>query len=557
MNRDGTDTSSWAALGVIGIIAASLACWHVAVAATTTGEWSHPVASVMLLVSVLTDTGFVPPATWIVFGFTVASTIVLALLARVRWRKAFPASQSGLDRQRGRSARWATHADLSDLISGGPGKRFMVGTMAGHRVWTEVGRSKLVLAPSGQGKTPRIVVPDVLLHPGPAVVVSVKSDVLALTQSQRGRVGNTMVFNPAHPNMSVRWSPLEMVTDWSSALRAASYFTSTAAANKDQQQFWVQNAEDFMAPLLLAAALTGGTMGQVSRWVYTIDRSATAILQVLSDHRFSDARERLSALLGTVAETRDGVLTTARTIMKAWNHPDVAACVSVRSGETGDNVLHISELIHSTDTLYLVSAASEQKLFAPIFETLVNAVYREVEIAYEANNGHPISPRLALIIDEAANVAPVRRLAEIASAGAGQGVLLETVWQDEGQIIDSYGRDTARTIMSNHWATLYLSGISDTQTLTNLSKRIGQDSFIRYSMSNDMTGRRNTSTNIVEEDVAPASSLASIGRGKAIVVMADRKPARLAEPGWFEDKQLRSMVDPAVASVFDQEYTNG
>ncbi|CDP48164.1 type IV secretory system conjugative DNA transfer family protein [Propionibacterium freudenreichii] len=557
MNRDGTDTSSWTALAAIGITVGVLACWHVSAVATLGGHWGDPLTSMAVLVGAIAGTRQVPTPSWVVFALMVAAATVVIVLARMRWRRAYPASQSALDRQRGHSARWASKKDLADLIDAGPGKRFMVGTLSGRRVWTEVGRSKLVLAPSGQGKTPRIVVPDVLLHTGPAVVVSVKSDVMALTQAQRRRVGKTMVFNPAHPTTSVRWSPLEMVTDWSSALRAASYFTSTASANKDQQQFWVQNAEDFMAPLLLAAALSDGTMKEVSQWVYTITESSAEIIQILTSHGFDDARARLSALLGTVAETRDGVLTTARTIMKAWNHPDVAACVSVRSGETGDNVLHIPDLIHSTDTLYLVSAASEQKLFAPIFETLVNAVYREVELAYEANNGHPINPRLALVIDEAANVAPVRRLAEIASAGAGQGVLLETVWQDEGQIIDSYGRDTARTIMSNHWATLYLSGISDTQTLTNLSRRIGQDSFVRYSVSNDMTGRRNTSTNVVEEDVAPASSLASVGRGKAIVVMADRKPARMDEPGWFEDKQLRAMVDPSVAAVFDQEYTNG
>lgn len=557
MNRDGSDTSSWTALAVIGIIVGAVACWHVAAVTTLAGRWADPVDSVGDLVSILAGTRTVAATTWIVFGLAAAAVAVLVVLIRVRWRTAYPAGQSHLDRQRAVSGRWATRKDLGDLIDAGPGKRFMVGQMAGKKVWTEVGRSKLVLAPSGQGKTPRIVVPDVLLHTGPAVVVSVKSDVMALTQTQRRTVGATMVFNPAHPNTSVRWSPLEMVTDWSSALRAASYFTSTSSANKDQQQFWVQNAEDFMAPLLLAAALSGGTMMQVSEWVYTISESAQSIMNELTAHGFDDARNRLAALLSTVAETRDGVLTTARTIMKAWNHPDVAACVSVRSGEVGANILHIPDLIHSTDTLYLVSAASEQKLFAPIFETLVNAVYREVEIAYEAAGGHPITPRLALVIDEAANVAPVRRLAEIASAGAGQGVLLETVWQDEGQIIESYGPQTARTIMSNHWAKLYLSGIDDTQTLANLSRRIGQDSFVRYSVSNDMTGRRNTSTSVIEQDVAPASSLASIGRGKAIVVMADRKPARMDETGWFEDTQLRAMIDPAVAAVFDKEYKNG
>ena len=48
---------------------------------------------------------------------------------------------------------------------------------------------------------------------------------------------------------------------------------------------------------------------------------------------------------------------------------------------------------------------------------------------------------LLLALDEAGNIAPIKRLPEIASAGGGQGALLESVWQDEGQIIARYGRD--------------------------------------------------------------------------------------------------------------------
>lgn len=57
-----------------------------------------------------------------------------------------------------------------------------------------------------------------------------------------------------------------------------------------------------------------------------------------------------------------------------------------------------------------------------MFETLVNAVYREVEEAYAANGSHPLDPLLLLALDEAGNVAPIKRLPEIASAGGGQGV---------------------------------------------------------------------------------------------------------------------------------------
>jgi len=39
---------------------------------------------------------------------------------------------------------------------------------------------------------------------------------------------------------------------------------------------------------------------------------------------------------------------------------------------------------------------------------------------------------MLLCLEEAANVAPIRKLDKIASAGAAQGIVLMSIWQDEG-----------------------------------------------------------------------------------------------------------------------------
>lgn len=187
-------------------------------------------------------------------------------------------------------------------------------------------------------------------------------------------------------------------------------------------------------------------------------------------------------------ELRDSVLTTARTIFTSWAHPDIAHAVDVHAGQSGPDILHVRDLIHSADTLYLVTSASEQQLFAPVFETLVNAVYREVEEAYAANGSHPLDPLLLLALDEAGNVAPIKRPPEIASAGGGQGCLLESVWQDEGQIVARYGREQAAVVMSNHWGRVYMPGISDERSLRALSELIGRDEMQAVSWSTDTWG---------------------------------------------------------------------
>lgn len=471
------------------------------------------------------------------------------------------AGDGSLAAQRRRSHRWAARSDMAGLITPTTTRRrlcFGRFHSPGHRsekVWGEPGRSKLIMAPSGSGKTPRIVVPDVLTHRGPVLVTSVKFDVYNLTRAHRARMGRVLLFNPAHPDRSLRWSPLESVTDWSSALRAASYLTSSSVVQAGaDMDFWNKNAENLLGPLMMAAADTGKTMVDIGGWLFDFDRVAGQLTRSLRQRGHTDAANRLASVSASAPELRDSVLTTARTIFTSWAHPDIARAVDVHAGQTGPDVLHVDDLIHSMDALYLVASASEQQLFAPVFETLVNAVYRQVEEAYETGGSHPLDPPLLLALDEAGNIAPIKRLPEIASAGGGQGALLESVWQDEGQIIARYGRDQAAVVMSNHWGRVYMPGISDERSLKTLSELIGRDEMHTVSWSTDTWGRMNTSRSSHEVEVAPVADLKTMKADETIVIMGRHKPARLHQPGWWELPELRRLVPTEVAAAFDADY---
>ena len=82
-----------------------------------------------------------------------------------------------------------------------------------------------------------------------------------------------------------------------------------------------------------------------------------------------------------------------------------------------------------------------------------------------AQTGRPIDPPLLLALDEAANIAPLPNLDEIASSGPGQGVQLLTILQNLSQATDRWGKDRAETIIANHRARLFCSGIGDRATL--------------------------------------------------------------------------------------------
>ena len=125
-------------------------------------------------------------------------------------------------------------------------------------------------------------------------------------------------------------------------------------------------------------------------------------------------------------------------------------------------------------TAYLCAPAHEQRRLQPLFATLVQEI---VAHAYDrtTETGKPLDPPLLLVLDECANIAPLRDLATLASTGAGQGIQLVSVFQDMAQIYAVYGRDHAPTIVSNHRAKVILSGIADPQTLDYVGRLLGDE----------------------------------------------------------------------------------
>lgn len=83
----------------------------------------------------------------------------------------------------------------------------------------------------------------------------------------------------------------------------------------------------------------------------------------------------------------------------------------------------------------------------------------------EQGTGRPLDPPLLLVLDEAANIAPLPDLAGLCSTAAGHGIQLVTVFQDLAQIQATYGPHRAKTITSNHQARLLLGASADPDTL--------------------------------------------------------------------------------------------
>jgi type IV secretion system protein VirD4 len=442
----------------------------------------------------------------------------------------------------GDDARWARTSELRLLRPRGRSPaRLALGRVDGRLACAEARQSAIVIGPTQTGKTTGFAIPAILEWPGPVVATSVKTDLLRETLAARSSLpgAKTFVYDPTRTTgleETAGWTPLMGCLTWQGAQRTASWLVRAArraGSGVEGDAFWYAAAEKVLAPILLAAACSGGMMERVVAWLDTQEKELVTTALELNGQE--EAVVSFDAISMWDERTRGSVYATAQTVLLAYTDPTVLA--SAQSAELQPRHLLDGE----PNTAYLCAPAHEQRRLQPLFATLVQEI---VAHAYESatKTGGPLDPPLLLVLDECANIAPLRELATLASTGAGQGIQLVTIFQDMAQINAVYSPDTAPTIVANHRAKVILSGISDMPTLRYVAQLLGDREVRRQATTVDADGRRSTTESVAYRDLAPENLLREMRPGHGILVYGHLPPARIELRPWFEDRRLRRLV---------------
>ncbi|MDA8062538.1 MAG: type IV secretory system conjugative DNA transfer family protein [Actinomycetota bacterium] len=466
-------------------------------------------------------------------------------------------------------ARWATTRDLRRLgVRRAEPGRLVLGRVGRRLVATEARHSVLVLGPTQSGKTTSLAVPALLEWDGPVLATSVKGDLVDATLGWRSRLGECWVFDPTvagsprnpadralghgmdgrgdlhrsdrdpgapggrgRPAGGAGWSPVAEVCDWSAAQRMATWLVEGTPGRHSLSDgdFWYSAASKLLAPLLLAASLGGASMAEVVRWSDScrFDEPASILDLAGAD----EAAFALAACAAREERIRSSVSTTLETVLAPFGDPLVA-----RSTARSD--IHPEALLRGRNSLYLCGPAHEQLrvqgVFAALVSSVVAAATRKV-----AEDGAPLDPPLLLVLDEVANIAPIRDLDGLASTAAGLGIQLLTVCQDLAQLAGRYGPERSRTIANNHRAKLVLSGVGDLGTLDLLSGLAGEQAVREETVSVDLRdGRRTRSSSTAYRRLAPPDELRRIRPGEGVLVYGHLPAARLVLRPCFAEREL-------------------
>jgi len=497
------------------------------------------------------------PGPWPYWGTaTVMAVLVVVAIERVMiWRQG---RDRGVD-QRVRfgvstQARQAKTADLASLIVRRPEPgRLLVARHHRKLLATETNRmpasnrrerralrrrgdrgAVIHVGPSRCGKTTSVIA-GALEWEGPAILSSVKSDLLDATLARRAEMGEVRIFDPTGSTGrgTARWSPLRDAAHPAGAQRAAAALISaTPKDGVSDAGFWHIQAEAYLTGLLLTAALQGRTMSDVASWVLKGDQPTDGnpgqiepLLRALSadpDPARRAAALRANDLLrgvwGSDSKIRDSVYATTRNLMRAWIDPTVGdACNACE--------IDLEWLCSGNNTLYICAPLVDQDRLAPVLGGLISDLVNQAYDRYLRTN-ELLDPALLLVLDEAGNT-PLHQLPQWASTIAGLGIQLVTVWQSKAQIDENYGRQ-ADTILTNHLTKLFYAGTSDQSTVDFASRILG-DEFVAALLDEDRGSHRNgdRGRSVTPVRLGPPHMFRQMEPGTAVLIHGTLPPAHV------------------------------
>jgi type IV secretory pathway TraG/TraD family ATPase VirD4 len=550
----------WAAVALLGAAVVSGALWWVWTQAACLSSLHAPMRLSMSQAAhatwrLLADGGFsapgrafatsrqraaAPPAWAYVLsgagGF--AGLVVLAHLLHLRvreWQAGSP-----LARDRGTLARrarqhgwvsqrtWALPSDLRRLWVRAPvtGRPYLgrIGRMRSRMLAAEREVQPMVIAPPRAGKSSGFVVPWLLDHRGPALVLSTKRDVYEASAPYRRAIGRVWVYDPFGQADSASFTPLIPARSWAGAIRAGEALAS--AAHPDQanaaNEFWDKEAASMLAPLLHAAALCGAGMAELVRWLDT--RHFADAVSVLKAAGASAAADQLEGVGRRDERNRETTVMSALNLLRAYRYPQLA-------DPSTPDLDPEAFLDGEANTIYVVAAGHDQEVLRPIILALIAATY-EAAITH-GRAGGALDPELLMLMDEAANIAPVRNLAAWLSQCGDHGIVIATIWQSIAQIDQRYGRAARDAICAASTAQVFIPPLAEPTSSGYLSELLGEE-----PVANASTAGARESLAVAHAKTAQAPWLRQVPRGRAILMYRDLPPAIVRAPGWYEDPRF-------------------
>ena len=306
----------------------------------------------------------------------------------------------------------------------------------------------ITIAPTGAGKGVGCIVPALLRHDGPVIVIDPKGENAAVTARSRRERGETVVvLDPMEITQETpgSFNPLDLIrpTQPESVDEAIALVGALLPDSIDngRNQFWVSRARQLLLAVVLHVVTDlpeeQRTLTRVREIVHELTTQQQKVAKRLAQSRHPEVRLIEGALSIRASDTLGGIIAFAQEGIDFVRGPLVQSCLERTSFD-------IDDLVRGGPTsVYIVMPPHMLLSHGRVLRLWIGALIQLIL----RRRSRPAKSTL-FVLDEAAQLGTLDQLRTAITLLRGYGLQTWSFWQDVSQLKELYPRDW-QTMVNN------------------------------------------------------------------------------------------------------------
>lgn len=390
----------------------------------------------------------------------------------------------------------------------------------------------LIIGTTRCGKTRHLVLPSIgitALAGESMVITDPKSELYLYTKPFLERLGyEVVVIDFVDPRLGNRYNFLQPVLDavyadnLAEAVSKARDIAQLLVPDKENTStdpLWPNGERAILTTAILAACVQferpeWQNLSNARHFIATMcapqgERGEVPLIRYLEQlPEDSPLRAAIATAKISPEKMRGSFYSSGLTTLNLFDDPNIHAMTAYTDFDhqaTGDRKRAI-----------FVILPDEKSTYYPLASLFVFQQYQLLVRRADGNGGR-LPRRVNFFLDEFGNFVKIPDMDKAITVGGGRGIRFHLVVQDNNQIYDKYGERLGKTMISNCETWVYLQ-TDNTDTIAELSKKLGKYTIKSPSLSSSTGGQSSASYNLTGRDLLTAEEIHRIHRPYQLVL---------------------------------------
>lgn len=404
------------------------------------------------------------------------------------------------------------------------------------------GGHHLVIAGTRGGKGVSAVIPAILDHHGPVVVLDIKGENFAVTRRYREGLGRKVaVVNPflLIENLSEQFNPLDYIRSDELARDAALIADGLVKPEQGNEAHFSDLTRQLVAAtievIVTQEEFNRRNLVSVADLLLSADRDTTLQAWIdnsdLVGHRPAQAA---ATFLGAGDRERGSIATTISKAF-AWMAADNMRHFLSRS------TFRLDDLLDDQLDLFIAVPSDQIEKQAIFMRLFINLVLGTV---IRQDGRRKVKVPIHLVLDEFVRLGRMEQIMNIANLAAGAGVEALFVTQDTGQVEQAYGRNDARSIFGA-CITKRVFNINDIETADWAARHLGEITVYSQQVKGGKIPRVDNDLSYSEQrqKLMTGEQIMRMKADELLLLIGNHKPLKAKQILYFDDARYKGRFD--------------